>query len=237
MARKKNDGDKYSGIVWILSSLTLLVYGILILTNQNIPGVETLVEFLSSIEERYLYAAAFLSIFIEGLYVVGNFFPGTTFVVLISVLSQAGGSSAFLITIFVIFIGWSLAGAINIAFTAWYGEKVLSRDTNPEYRIADRVWTTWFPSFRANYEVAQVTEGGDPLKVFLSSLRVKFLVSVIMIGCTALLPHIVDINEISDEEGVLSVFGVATISFTVGVFKVRKYLKKRYLMSTDETLG
>jgi len=94
-----------------------------------------------------------------------------------------------------------------------------------EYQVKDRFLTTWFPAFRANYEVAQVTEGGRPLKVFISSVRVKFLASLAAAAGLLIIPIFIDIKQVSNEEGFASVAVVAAISFTVGFIKLRKYFK------------
>jgi len=217
-----HQNETYAGIVWILSGVSLFLYGVLTLVNQNVPGVEQLVDYLSTVHGAYIYGAAFLSILIEGLYIIGSFFPGSTLVVLLSVFSQTGGIFPFLITMFFIFLGWCMAGVINILFTRFYQTRFLLETSNTDYVVKDRPWTTWFPAFRANYEVAQVTEGGDPYKVFWSSVKVKFLVSLLLTGCIALLPLIIDISEVGDEEGAVSVFVIAGISLLVGVIKLRR---------------
>ena len=85
----------YGGIVWLMSGFALLTYGILGLTQTNIPGVEELVSFVNSANGIYLYLAAFISIFLEGLYFIGSFFPGTSFIILISIVAQTGGYLQF----------------------------------------------------------------------------------------------------------------------------------------------
>jgi hypothetical protein len=215
---------KYAGIIWILSSVSLIIYALLSLQNQNIPGMKELIDFLSDVDGLYIYVAAFITILIEGLYIVGSFFPGSTILVLLSILSQVGGVAPFVFTILAVFLGWCVAGIINIACAKIYGAKILQKSHNPAYQVTDRPWTTWFPAFRANYEVAQIAEGGDPYKVLLSSIRVKFFVSLFMLGSLALLPLFLDIHELGNEEGIISVLAVAGISFMVGIFKIRKYL-------------
>lgn len=213
--------NPYSGLVWILSALSLFAYGTLTLTNQNVPGVEKLVQYLSTVDGKYIYGAAFLSIFIEGLYLIGSFFPGSTLIIILSILSQSHGIETFLVTILIVFVGWCAAGGVNILFAKVYGVGILKKATDKEYKVEGRLSTTWFPSFRANYEVTQITEGGDPYKVFWSSVKVKFLVSLIMLGYTALLPFVIDINKMSDKDGATSVFLIGTISLVVGILKIR----------------
>lgn len=215
----------YSAFVWIISAVTLFIFAALSLTNQNIPGVEQLVQALSKVDGMYIYGAAFLTIFIEGLYLVGNFFPGSTIIVLLTILSHSGGISSFLITILSVFLGWCSAGIINIIFAKLYGKKILKKEHNPEYNVKDRLWTTWFPAFRANYEVAQIAEGGQVTQVLFSSIRVKFFASLIMLAGMALVPLFIDINQISNKEGVMSVLVVGVISFIIGVQKLQKIKK------------
>ncbi len=217
---------KYAGAVWILSSASLFLYGTLVLFDQRVPGVEELVAYLASLSGAYIYGAAFLSIFIEGLYVVGSFFPGSTLVLIMTLLSQAGGTATYIATVLAVFLGWCAAGAVNIIAAKYYGVRMLQRETDPDYRVVDRAWATWFPAFRANYEVAQVAEGGDALRVFFSSLRVKLLASCAMLVCLTLMGLLIDIHNVSNEEGVLGVFVVATISFIVGALKIRKYVMR-----------
>lgn len=227
MKEKKNKGDLYSGIVWIVSACSLITYGLLGLFSGRIPGVEQVVFFVSNASGTYIYIAAFLSIFIEGLYFLGSFFPGTTLITIIALLSQVHGTMTLITTVSTIFLGWCVAGALNIFFAKTYRTQVLKQVHTDTYHIHDRLWTTWFPAFRANYEVAQVAAGGNPMKVFLSSVRVKFLVSLVMIAGALIAPFIIDIHNVSNKEGFLSLAGVASISFTVGVIKIRSYLQNR----------
>lgn len=215
--------ELYSAFVWFGSAVALLLYGFLALLNQTIPGVEELVAYISSVEGVYVYVAAFLTIIIEGLYIVGNFFPGSTLVVLLAVFSQIGGTAHFLLTIFIIFLGWSVAGAINIFGASQYRSRILKSSHDLAVNVHGRPWTTWHPAFRASYEVAQVVEGGEPYAVFWSSVWVKLRVSVVMAGVTALIPFFIDIHEISNREGFLSVLLIAGICFVVGALKLRRY--------------
>lgn len=214
--------NEYSGIIWILSSISIVIYATLAVTNKNLPGIEQLVDYISTVSGTYIFLAALLTIFIEGLYIIGNFFPGSSLVVILAVLSQAVGFGYLLLTIVAIFFGWSLSGIVNIFFAKIYHTKILNKVYNPEYQVIDRPWTTWFPTFRANYEVTQIVEGGEIYKVLSSSIKVKFLTSLVMLGAVSLLPLIIDINKLSNEEGFLSLFIIATINFIVGVVKLRK---------------
>lgn len=217
----------YSGMVWIVSALALVTYRIIGMAQADIPGVEELVTFLSSVDGAYIYLSAFIAIFIEGFYFVGSFFPGGTLVVILAILSQVTGPAAFLGTIAAIFIGWCLAGVVNILLAKTYHLKVARLEEDADYEVKDRPWATWFPAFRANYEVAQIAEGGNPLQVFLSSVRVKFKASMIAALCTLIVPLFVDIRTIDNEEGFVAVMVVAGISFIVGAVKLKRYYSRK----------
>jgi len=126
-----------------------------------------------------------------------------------------------------IFVGWCLAGVMNIYLAKAYRSKIIKLEEKEGYHVRDRVWTTWFPSFRASYEVAQVTEGGNPLKVFISSLRVKIWASLFFGGITFIIPLFFDISKTTDKEGYISVLAVALISLVVGIVKIRNYFLQK----------
>lgn len=223
MIHKATNTELYSALVWILAGLSLLVYCTIGFLNTSIPGAEELISFLSAVEGKYIYIAAFLSIFIEGLYFVGSFFPGSTLVVILAILSQLSGFVIFAGTILAIFFGWCLAGVVNIWLAKQYRSKIVRLQGGEKYEIKDRVWTTWFPAFRANYEVAQIMDGGNALDVFFSSVRVKLWTSLVATLYVLILPIFVDIKEVSNEEGFVTVAVVAIISFIVGGVKLKKY--------------
>ena len=212
----------YGALVWIVSGCALSTYGLLGLLGVGIPGVEELVGFLENADGIYIYIAAFLAIFLEGLYFFGNFFPGSTIILILTILSQAGGPLVFVGTIATIFFGWCTAGAVNIIMARTYQKKILGVALQPQTTVSDNLFTTWFPAFRANYEVAQITEGGNPWRVFLSSVRVKFIVSLGMLAVTYLIPYIIDIKEVDNSEGFLSVAVIAGIFFVVGIYKLKQ---------------
>lgn len=219
--------ELYGGVVWILSAVFLTVYGTLGVLNTPVPGVEELVRFLGTVDGRYLSFGAFLAIFIEGLYFVGSFFPGTTLVTLLALFSQVGGSTTFFMTIVMIFIGWSLSSVVNITLARTYQAKVNHQAVDDQFVIKDHLFTTWFPAFRANYEVAQVAEGAPPLAVLRSSLKVKLLACVAAGAGAFLVPYVIDIHSLSNEEGFVSLAVVATISMVIGVRKLRAYRRGR----------
>lgn len=218
----KDRSEFYGSLVWIFSGLVMLTYGSIGLWGVRVPGVEQLVAMLQNTSGVYLYGAAFLAIFIEGIYVVGSFVPGSTLVLVLAILSQVGGFWTFVFTILAIFIGWCCAGAVNMAIGSFYKSAVLKSAPDDSFTIQDRFWTTWFPAFRANYEVAQVAQGGHPLRVFVSSVRVRFFASLAAAGGALLVPFVIDITQMRNEEGFLSLGIVATITLVVGVVKLRQ---------------
>lgn len=225
---QNSDGkhDLYGGIVWVVSAVALIIYGTVSFFNVNVPGVVELISFLGSIEGKYIFIAAFVAVFIEGLYFVGNFFPGSSTVIILAVLSRINSLPVFLFTIILIFLGWCLAGIVNIYIAKTYRAKVIKLSHDDLYHVSDRVFTTWFPAFRASYEVAQVVEGGNPTKVFLSSVKVRFLASLFVGALAYVIPFFFDIKSAGEEEGFASVLVVAAISGTVGFLRIKKFYSK-----------
>lgn len=223
----KDQSVLYSGIVWLISALALLVYGVFGLLLEILPGVEQLVDTLALIAGKYIYLAAFITILIEGLYIVGNFFPGSSMVLILAVLSQIVGPIEFLLTILTIFVGWCFAGIINIYLTKQYTQRMTGLLEKAEFQINDRPWTTWFPPFRANYEVAQMVEGGSVSEVFFSSVRVKLWACGGMSLLAFILPFFIDIHEVSNEEGFVTLAIIAVIMVVVGGKKVYRYNKTK----------
>lgn len=214
--------EKRSSLVWLFSAGVLITYATLGLFGVGIPGVEELVSWLSTAKSWQFYVGGFLAILIEGLYVVGNFFPGTTLVLLLAMLSGIGGSVwQFWLTIGAIFLGWCLAGLINI-LVAHFSLARLPAGDQPEFKVKDNLWLTWYPAFRANYEVAQIAAGGNLWQVLMSALRVRFLASLGAAGVAWLLIQLIDLEEIDNEEGFMSVLAVAVVMVVVGVYHWRQ---------------
>lgn len=212
--------EKRSALVWIISGLFLLCYGGLGLLQFTIPGVQELSSFIEDMSGMHLYTAAFLSILFEGLYIIGNFIPGSTLVILLAILSQAGGTTSFLLTIFAIFVGWCVAGGINIFLTA----RLINQDsvqTTEELTVHDRFLTTWYPAFRANYEVAQVVAGIPVRTVLWSSIRVKIFASIGAALYALIIPFFIDVQNLNNEEGFAIVFGIGITCVVVGVWQWR----------------
>ncbi len=217
----------YAGVIWIISALALAIYGIMLFFNSQIPGMGELIKFLSGIDEKYIYLATFLSVFIEGLYFVGSFFPGASLVMIIAIISGTSGYIVFCTTLVLIFIGWSLAGIVNIYFAKIHRNRILKLQHSEDYQVKDHIWITWFPAFRSSYEVAQVIEGGHPMKVYISSLRVRFWATLFVGGLALIIPLMLDIDNSSDRESFLTIFVVFCISLVVGIRKVRNYFSLR----------
>ncbi len=213
----------YAGIIWIVSAIALAIYGVTLLLNSQIPGIAELVNFLSHIDEKYIYVTVFLAIFIEGLYFIGSFFPGASLVLIIAIISRSSGYTVFCITLLLIFVGWSLAGLVNIYLAKIYRNRIVKLSHSEEYHIKDRIFTTWFPAFRSSYEVAQIVEGGHPMKVFISSLKVRFWATLFVGSLALIIPLILDIGNSSDRESFLTIFIVFCISLIVGIRKVKNY--------------
>lgn len=204
-------------MVWIVSGVLLFIYAVLSQVSLSIPGVSYLIYKLSSIPLEYIYIAAFFSILLEGIYIIGNFFPGATFVVVLAVLAQQFSWGVFLLTIISIYFGWVLSGFINILIA--YKLRKFSDIPVP---VHDRIWTTWFPSFRSAYEVSQIVEGADLKKVLLSATKVRLLASIGAAIYCIFVSLFIDINNINDEEGFWSLVIISTIMCSVGFIKIKK---------------
>ncbi len=223
----KNKNNLYSGLVWIVSSLALIAYGLLIYFNSSVPGMEELMNFLTSLDAKYIYIGAFVSVVIEGLYFVGSFFPGASLLIILAILSQSAGWTVFITTLLLVFIGWTIAGAINIFIAKTYRSKIMKLSHIEEYEVRDHVWTTWFPAFRSSHEVAQVAEGGHVGKVFISSLRVRFWATLFLGALALIVPLFFNIKNASDKDSYISITIVAAISMMVGIAKVRRYFRQK----------
>lgn len=214
----------YSGLVWLFSGCVLITYGTLGFFGKNVPGIEELISFIHSAQGGWLYVAAFLSILIEGLYIIGSFFPGTTLVVLFAITAQVGGISQFAGVMLTVYLGWLLSSIVNV-FGAKYLKKAIHIDPESREAIVDNAGTTWFPAFRANTEVGQIAEGHHPKDILLSSFRVKTIATIGATAYTFFIPYIINLEARSNEEGFLSLGIIALISFSVGGYKLYQYRK------------
>jgi hypothetical protein len=212
---------KRSSYVWFVSAGALILYAGLGLSGVRIPGIEELVLLLSKASGWEFMAAGFVAILLEGLYVVGNFFPGSTTVMLLAVLSSVGSWWQFCGTIAAIFLGWCIAGLINISFAyrSFQAGKPLPEHV---FIVRDNIWLSWFPAFRANYEVSQIAAGGDVWQVVRSALRVRFAASVGVGLLAAGIASIIELTTIDNEEGFMGVLLVASIMLVMGVLEWKK---------------
>lgn len=209
-----------SGYVWVVSATALGIYALIGLSNVRVPGVEELLTLLDSASGWQFMAAGFVAILLEGLYVIGNFFPGTTTVLLLAVLSSVGSWWQFAGTILAIFLGWCVAGLLNIAFAyrLFRAGKPLPEHV---FIVHDNIWLSWFPAFRANYEVSQIAAGGNVWQVVSSALRVRFFASLAAAGLAALVAALIDLTTIDNEEGFASILVIASIMLIVGWSELR----------------
>lgn len=205
-----------AGYVWLISALFLLTYAGLGLSGITVPGVQELVTFISATDGSYIFLAAFLAVLFEGTYLLGSFIPGTTLLTVITIISQAGGPLIFFGTIFSIITGWCVAGFINIFVIAGLVRRGKVPELN-ENKVQDNLLVTWYPAFRANYEVAQVVAGLPRLAVFKSATKVRLIASSIAAVVTLIIPLFVDIREVDNKEGFLSVLMVSTVCFAVAI--------------------
>jgi len=205
-----------SAAVWFIAALALFVYGTLVLYNTAVPGVADILAIVSGFKKEYIYLAGFLGIFIESLYVVGSFFPGTTLVTLIAVTAQFSGNATLLVAVLFIFAGWLLAGLVNVYAARFFLKKVEVQDA----LVSDRIWLTWYPAFRAAHEVASVAEGMPVWRVIVSSIKVKAIMSALLFFGALLVSHIFDVSKMNNTEGVISVYALALVSASVGVWQL-----------------
>ena len=215
----QNNSLFYSGLVWLAAVVGLGIYALLGTLGYQVPGVEQLVAWLSELDGWWILLAAFLAILIEGLYFFGSFLPGSTLVVVVAILAQLQSWWMFGLTILTIFVGWVLAGAINILLAKSFTTLWPNTDPN-QIEVKDDPALTWFPAFRANTEVAQIIAGASARQVFWSSVRVKVWGSLGATVYVLVLPLLIDISELENEEGFIGMFVVAVIMASVGAVQL-----------------
>jgi len=207
-----------SSLVWLIAGVGVCIYATIGILIENIPGVEALILWLETLVGVWVVLAVFVAIIIEGLYFVGSFFPGSSVVVLLAILSQTDSLALFVSTILAIFLGWVISGAVNIYFAKKYAVEVDHPVLARDYPLA-----TWLPSFRANQEVAQTVAGIAPLRVFINSTRIKLFASLFMAVIVLVLAQTLDINEISNDEGFATLYVSASVMLIVGIVQLRRY--------------
>lgn len=215
-----NSSQVRSGLVWLLAGLAVTTYATAGIFLEDIPGIQQLISWLNSFVGWWVLIAVFIAILIEGLYFIGSFFPGSSIVLVLAIITQSDSWFLFWMTIATIFVGWVLSSIINIYFAKKY-----RIETNVDFVVQDKLLLTWFPAFRANYEVAQVVQGADPLQVFLSSVRVKIFGSTLVTLALVVLAEGVDVNQMSNDEGFVTLYVSAAIMIGIGLWQIRSYLK------------
>lgn len=218
----KNRSEIHSAWVWVIAAGVMYTYGVIGLFTVTIPGVDQLISWISSIPTTYIVIAAFVVIFLEGLYVLGSVFPGSSFTVLFAATAGLQSPTQFILVITAIFIGWSLSGVVNTIYAnRIYRTEIVTKQQKPTH-----LWYTWFPAFRANQEVAEVARGVPLHQVLSSSVTVKFFACLAVSGAAYSIPLFININEISAQDGFWGVIAFAT--FTLGIGLHRLYKLKYY---------
>lgn len=211
-----NNPTKHSAYVWLAAGIGLAAYGTIGILVEEIPGIQELTAWLSSLSGWWILLAAAVAMFLEGLYFIGSFFPGTSIVILLAILSGAVSWGLFTALIITIFVSWVLVGIVNIVIARRFVRTVPTDEVQ-----SDRLLETWFPAFRANHEVAQIVAGTRPWSVFLSSVRVKLFGMLIFIIHGAIVPLFIDVTDATNEEGFASLYVFAAIMLGVGWFQLR----------------
>lgn len=121
-----------------------------------------------------------------------------------------------------IFFAWSIAGAFNVFVALCIKKGFIKNYYIESINIESNKWISWFPSFRANYEVSQIFEGYSWKKVFIVSSKIKLIASFVLMIILYLLSFIIDINSINDREGFFSLFIIGVISLVIAFFKYKQ---------------
>jgi hypothetical protein len=211
-----------SGLVWLLAGLGVTTYATIGIIYTDIPGLVQLIEWLNSFVGWWVLVAVFIAIVIEGLYFVGSFFPGSSIVLVLAIFSQSDSWLMFWFTIITIFVGWLCSSIINIVLAKKYRVVI-----DKEFVVQDRMLLTWLPAFRANYEVSQIVQGADPLKVLWSSAKVKLFGGSIVTLALIILSQSVNVTEISNDEGTATLYISAVVMISIGIWQIRKVIKNR----------
>ena len=217
-----------SGLVWLIAGLGVTLYASIGILFEDIPGIELLVTWLQSLVGWWLIVAVLVAIFIEGLYFVGSFFPGTSVVLLLAVLSQTDSLLLFTATMLSIFVGWCIAGIVNVLVARRF-----TTDTTVDRNTTEYASVTWMPSLRANQEVAQVIAGASAGRVWLSSVRIKLVTCLIITVLMWLFAHLIDVTEISNDEGFATLFVSAFIMSIVVMRQIQQSYKASPVTQRD----
>ena len=124
-----------------------------------------------------------------------------------------------------VFVGWTLAGVANI-IGAKYFSRTFRIDRKNTDALENNAEMTWFPAFRSNTEVAQITEGHSALTVFFSSTKIKLFTSIGAAAYAMIIPLFLDIQSLQNKDGFLGLAIIAGINFVIGGNKIYQELKK-----------
>lgn len=212
---------RQSGYVWLASGLVLAIYAALGLSGVAVPGIEEMVKLLAEASGWEFMLAGFLAILLEGLYIAGNLFPGTSAIMILALFASIGSFWQFVGTISAIFFGWCLAGVINIllAYRSFQAGRPLPQHV---FLVHDNITLTWLPVFRANYEVSQIAAGGDVWQVLRSALRVRLVTTIILGLTSALATTLVDLESLDNDRGFLVVLFFVVVMFYIAYRELRK---------------
>lgn len=213
--------DVAQGIVWIVggfASIAYAVYGVFF----EAPGVVQLANFLASAEGSFMLVAVFIAILIEGIYIFGAFFPGSSIVVLLAIIGLGFDLLFFVAIIFCVYVGWVFSSLVNVILADVFRHRLLPHfnkidDRRPHFASN---FVTWFPVFRANSEVARVISGSGWKTVFFQSVLFKLIVSMLMGLLLFFFGGLVDVNQIDNREGFLALFLVGVLSCGGGASKM-----------------
>ena len=210
--------ERQAAWVWIIASIVMFSYSLLVLLAFDIPGMAQIIDIISSIQTSYIVAAAFVVIFIEGIYGIGSLFPGSSFTLLFASLAALESPATFALVVISIFLGWSSATVINIL----YAKRMYPTTITQSHQGRSHILYSWMPGFRANQEVADIARGISVYRVVYSTLVIKLIASIIVGGIAYMLPFIMDIETLSVTNGfVLSVI-FAAITLGIGLFKLSR---------------
>lgn len=209
--------NKKSAYIWIVAGIVFFIYSYILFSNIEINIIESLITFLSNINKEVIYLGAFIAIFIESIYLIGTFFPGSSLILLLAIASQFNGMATYFITILSIFLGWSLSTFVNI----YIGKALLDKNEVPTKtnKIKENYFITWFPAFRANDEVSQASIGRPVTEIIQSSLKIKFVTSLIMMIAVIIIANTIEFAT-AVEETYTSVIFVGFVCLGVGIYKL-----------------
>jgi len=121
-----------------------------------------------------------------------------------------------------------MAGVVNIVGAKYLSHIFKLKTTTLEPMVNDAE-ITWFPAFRSNTEVAQITEGHSMRRVFFSSTKIKLYASAGAAVYALVIPFLIDIQALKNDEGFLGLGAIALINFIIGGKKIYDHTKQKPL--------